>query len=443
MKKLIAGMARLVAVTCAFTALGTPRPENVPELMRTFGGEKVETLEQWENIRAPEILERYRNEVFGVRPKEADERSRVSFTVDDVRDAMDGKAVRKMVTVKFAAPKGEFSFPVTVFIPKGERHVPAFVFICNRPRSNIDADRSIKSDFWPAEEIVARGYATAAFQFCDVAMDDRNAGFGRDVFAAFQDVNERTGDSWAAISAWAWGASRVLDWMETEPLIDAEHVGVVGHSRGGKTAIWTGATDKRFAMVCANNSGCTGARINHINLPKTETIDKICRFTHWFCKNYDKYRGKDKTMDFDQHELLALIAPRLLCVASATEDHWAGQVGEWWGAKLASPAWELYGKKGLVEDAWPRAEKPQQEGFVSYHMRTGNHDLTPYDWGRYMDFADRHGWRSPSAADMDARPETWFHVIGGNASKAAATGSDLITTVGYRVRPDYYSRLPQ
>ena len=196
-------------------------------------------------------------------------------------------------------------------------------------------------------------------------------------------------------------------------------------------------------MVCANNSGCTGARINHINLPKTETIDKICRFTHWFCKNYDKYRGKDKTMDFDQHELLALIAPRLLCVASATEDHWAGQVGEWWGAKLASPAWELYGKKGLVEDAWPRAEKPQQEGFVSYHMRTGNHDLTPYDWGRYMDFADRHGWRSPSAADMDARPETWFHVIGGNASKAAATGSDLITTVGYRVRPDYYSRLPQ
>ncbi len=99
-------------------------------------------------------------------------------------------------------------------------------------------------------------------------------------------------------------------------------------------------------------------------------------------------------MPFDQHQLLALVAPRLLCVASASDDHWCGQLGEWWAAKLASPAWELYGKKGLVADKWPAPGNPQQEGRISYHVRKGPHFLDRYDWNRYMDFADRHGWKT-------------------------------------------------
>ena len=158
-----------------------------------------------------------------------------------------------------------------------------------------------------------------------VAADNKNAGFSQGVFPAVQPAKARGGDSWATISAWAWGASRVLDWMETEPAIDAKHVGVVGHSRGGKTALWTGATDKRFAMACSNESGCGGAKLNHIDLPKSEHIDFMIRVLHhWFCANYRKYGGKEMEMPFDQHEMLALIAPRLLCVGSATEDHWCG-----------------------------------------------------------------------------------------------------------------------
>ncbi|MBO4286977.1 MAG: family 78 glycoside hydrolase catalytic domain [Kiritimatiellae bacterium] len=119
-------------------------------------------------------------------------------------------------------------------------------------------------------------------------------------------------------------------------------------------------------------------------------------------------------MDFDQHELLALVAPRLLCIASATEDHWCGQRGEWWAAKLASPAWELYGKKGLVAESYPAADEPQQLGCISYHVRTGLHLLSPYDWKCYMDFADRHGWRGvytpsdaePVALTVDRRTES-------------------------------------
>ena len=372
-----------------------PEPRNVPELMKTFSGEQVKTIAEWESIRAPEILERYRREVFGVRPKEADERGRVSFKMRDIREVMDGKAIRKVLDVVFDGKTGGFSFPVTVFIPKSPEKVPAFVLACNVKRSTVDADGALSSPYWPVGDIVGRGFATAAFVIGDVAPDDKMPDFDRTVFRAVQNAADRDSESWAAVSAWAWAASRVMDWIETEPLIDSAHVGVVGHSRCGKTAIWTAVNDRRFAMACSNNSGCTGAKLNHISLPRSESISKVTgNFPHWFCRNYGKYANRDKEMDFDQHELLALIAPRLLCVASATEDHWAGQRGEWWAAKLASPAWELYGKKGLVADSYPAPETQQQEGCISYHLRTGKHFLSPYDWKCFMDFAERHGWRS-------------------------------------------------
>ena len=372
-----------------------PEPQNVPELMRTFAGSEVKSVADWEGVRAPELRFRFEDEEYGRRPVVADERKRVSFETYDVRDELGGKAIRKLVRVTYKGANGSFSFPFTAYIPKSSKPAPAFVLACNIKRGIIDEKQGLSSVLWPVEEIVSRGYATAAFRFDFVAADKKGAGFSQGVFPAVQSEGERGGDSWATLSAWAWGDSRILDWMESEPLIDAKHVGVVGHSRGGKTAIWAGVTDKRFAMVCSNNSGCSGAKLNHIALPESESIKKVLKhFPHWFCGNYGKYVDKETTMDFDQHELLALIAPRLLCIASATEDHWAGQRGEWWSAKLASPAWELYGEKGLVADSFPSPDSPQQEGCISYHLRTGKHFLSPYDWHRFMDFADRHGWRS-------------------------------------------------
>ena len=369
-------------------------PLNVPELMKTFDGRKVESPSDWEKIRAPELLALFEKEEYGRRPAVADERERVSFETYDVGEVFGGKAVRKLVRVTYRGPNGSFSFPFTAYIPKAAAPVPAFVLACNIKRGMLDEKQGLSCVFWPVEEIVARGYATAAFRFDMVAADRRGAGFSQGIFPAVQNENERDGESWATLSAWAWADSRLLDWMETEPLINAKRVAVVGHSRGGKTAILAGVTDKRFAMVCSNNSGCSGAKLNHVELPKSESIKKILKnFPYWFCGNYRKYAGREMTMNFDQHQLLALVAPRLLCIASATEDHWCGQRGEWWAAKYASPAWELYGKKGLAADSYPSPETPQQEGCISYHLRVGKHFLAPYDWHRFMDFADRHGWR--------------------------------------------------
>jgi hypothetical protein len=308
---------------------------------------------------------------------------------------MGGKAIRKRIRITCAGNNGAKSFVATAFIPVCKKPVPAFLLICNRdPYENIDPTRTKKCGFWPAEEIVDRGYAAVAFWNGDIA-PDWNTGNREGVFACFNLDNVRYKfDRWGTLAAWAWGASRVMDWIETEPLINSKRVAVVGHSRGGKTALVAGVYDKRFAMACSNDSGCSGAKLNHINLPKSEHVDIIVRtFPYWFAPNYLRVANREKEWKVDQHQFIALMAPRLVCIGSATEDAWAGQEGEYYAGILASPAWELYGKKGLVANAFPPPEKPLQEGCVSYHLRTGKHNLTPYDWKCYMDFADRHGWR--------------------------------------------------
>ena len=371
-----------------------PKPENVPELLVTFGGEKVATREQWEQVRAPELLEEFTREEYGRRPVERPAAMAFEKAAPDAV-MMEGKAIRKRIRVVYAGPYGGGTFVFTAFIPKQAKPAPAFILICNRsPDDNIDPERKVKSDFWPAEEIVAHGYAAIAFWNGDLA-PDRSTGNTQGVFTAFDDVNRqyRPRDRWGTLSAWAWGASRVMDWIETEPLLDARHVAVVGHSRGGKTALVAGVYDKRFAMACSNDSGCSGAKLNHIDLPKSEHLKQIVStFPFWFCPNYTTHVNAEKDWRVDQHEFIALMAPRLVCIASATEDAWAGPLGEYWSGVLASPAWALYGQKGLVADGFPAPDHPLQEGCISYHLRTGKHNLTRYDWACYMDFADRHGW---------------------------------------------------
>lgn len=371
-----------------------PQPENVPDLMTTFKGEKVSSAEIWEKVRAPELLETFKREVYGRRPVERPDNLRFEPLEPDT-EMMDGKAVRKRVRISYSGKYGDGAFAVTAFIPKCAKPVPAFLLICNRePAENIDPSRKRKSGFWPAEEIVERGYAAITFWNGDLA-PDWNTGCRQGVFTCFEPfMVRRPNDAWGTLAAWAWGASRVMDWIETVSAINSRRVAVVGHSRGGKTALVTGVYDKRFAMVCSNDSGCSGAKLNHIALPRSESVAVIMRhFPYWFCPNYTMIVNREKEWCVDQHCFLALVAPRLLCVASATEDKWAGPEGEYHSARLASPAWELYGKKGLVSEAFPAPEKPLQKGCVSYHLRTGKHNLTPYDWHRYMDFADRHGWR--------------------------------------------------
>lgn len=361
----------------------------LPDPLLTLGGEKVTTKEAWQTTRRAEVLELFRKHVYGRAPVGRPEDLKFEV-IDSAPDAMEGKATRKQVRISWRGPGGEGSLKLVLFIPNGlNKPAPCFLLICNRPAAaNIDPTRAVKSPFWPAEQIVARGYAAAAFYNGDV-VPDKHDEFKSGVFKTFDSSTEpRSAEAWATIAAWAWGASRALDYLVTDAGIDAKRVAVVGHSRGGKTALWAGAEDERFAMVVSNDSGSTGAALAR---GKTgERIRDINRgFPHWFNGNYKTFADREEELPVDQHMLAALIAPRLLYIASATEDDWAHPKNEFLSGVHASPVYGLYGLEGLTGKTFPKPDAPVQGGGIGYHLRTGKHNLTEYDWGCFMDLAGR------------------------------------------------------
>ena len=354
----------------------------LPEILTFKDGQKV-SAQEWD-ARRNEILEIFRENVYGVNPvgRPADLAFKV---IKHDPNALGGTATLKVIEISFSGPGGKGKFKANFFIPNAVKSAPVFLLACHRTESeNLDVTRKVKSDFWPVEQIVKRGYCAASFYTGEVD-PDKFDNFQNGVHKVFD--KERKNNSWGTIAAWAWGASRVLDYIETDSVLDAKKVAVVGHSRGGKTSLWAGASDKRFAMVVPNNSGCSGVALS--KRKKGERIANILKFKHWFCKNYNAFAKNEDTMPFDQHMLAAAVAPRLLYISSATEDKWADPEGEYLSGLYASQAYELLGKKGLVSESFPKPNGIRHEGSVGYHIRKGKHNLTAFDWHKFMDFADQ------------------------------------------------------
>ena len=359
------------------------------ELPNILGSPPVTSKEDWVKIQRPKTLELFKNHVYGRAPLRKP--TTLSFKIiEEDPKALDGAATLKIIQISYSGPGGESGFKLITFIPnKATKPAPGYLLICNRDPENIDPTRKKRDDFWPAESIVARGYVAATFPNSELSTD-KDLNFNNGAHKAFDHYDgERPGDAWATIAAWAWGASRALDYFETDPAIDASNFAVVGHSRGGKTALWAGATDERFALTISNNSGCTGAA-----LARRKTGERVARinksFPHWFCGNYKNFNGKENELPIDQHQLIALMAPRPVYVASASKDDWADPEGEFLAAAYAGPVYELFGLKGLETMEMPAPDQPIQVGHIGYHLRTGKHDLTEYDWEQYLNFGDKH-----------------------------------------------------
>ena len=380
-----------------------PEPENAPPLLVSRSGLAIETSEEWERVRRPEIVRTLLEQEYGVRPVERP--ADLAFAEVAAPEACyGGQAVRKRVRATYSGPGGSGEMNFSVWIPKTRlwkptgpgNPAPVFIHSSPRPAETADDVNGPRPVYWlPVGDIVSRGFAVAAYCNQEVAEDWTGADVATcGVFKAFgpQSLLGRKPTEWGILSAWAWGMSRVLDWVETEPLLDAKKAAAVGLSRNGKAALVAGAFDERFAMTVSCCSGCSGAKLNHIGLSGAERIRDIMVARKWFCPNYAGYVGRDRQMDFDQHWLLALVAPRLLYVSSATEDAWAGPRGEFAALELASPVWRLYGKRGLLAHGFPKPDVPLNAGCLGYHLRTGVHDITRYDWRCYMDFAEGHGW---------------------------------------------------
>ncbi len=363
---------------------------DLPDPLQTRDGKEVKTQEQWKNTRRPEILELFRQHVYGRAPVGTPEDFRVANRTTST-EVMSG-ALRKQVELTFSGPGGTGTIELLLFLPeKQPPPVPVFLLICHRDRKNIDPSRQNREDFWPAERIVRNGYAAATFHVSDVDPDTHHQS-KNGVHGIFDQYDgQRPGDAWGTIAAWAWGASRVMDYVEEDQHLDENHTAVVGHSRGGKASLWAGARDQRFDMVVSNASGCTGAALARRKVG--ERIKDInTNFPHWFCKNYRNYNGREDQLPVDQHLLIALQAPRLTYVASASKDNWADPKGEFLSCVHASPVYRLFGHTGLGTDEMPDPDQPIHTGRIGYHIRSGNHDMTGYDWKQFLKFAKMH-WK--------------------------------------------------
>ena len=287
----------------------------LPEALVTLDGAKVTTAAQWTDRRRAELLELLRTNIYGRVPATRYEQS-IHVTHEDTK-ALGGAATLRQVEVKITRGEKSLTIRVNLFVPNQARQpMPAFLLICNRGAENIDATRQAKSEFWPVEEGIARGYAMAAFLNADVD-PDRHDGFQNGIHGLL-DEGPRGADAWGTIAAWAWGASRVLDYLQTVPQINPKQIAVIGHSRGGKTVLWAAAEDQRFAMAVSNDSGCGGAALSRRRMAGKEAVGRIVTaFPHWFCTNFAAFSDREDALPMDQHELIALIAPRAVAVGSA------------------------------------------------------------------------------------------------------------------------------
>lgn len=350
---------------------------NLPEI---YEGNGPVSLKDWET-RRKEILNILRENVYGFSP-EAPEK--INAEVVSEESVLANKAIQRNVKISFDTPGGVFTFPVVLTIPKHVEKPAVFLLINFSP--------ALPDKYYPQEEVVDAGYACARVYYQDITSDNGDMTNG---LAGMYSAESRPENGWGKISMWAFALSRVMDYLETLSEIDKDKVIVIGHSRLGKTALWTAAQDSRFAMACSNNAGCSGDALSRMNaqFDKAENVHIIYnRFPFWFCKNYAKYIDNEEALPCDQHFLVGAIAPRPVAVGSAVEDLWAYPASELECCREASKIYKRLGLEGLIypEDApMPEPGSNLDDGDIAYHLRAGAHFLSRTDWNAYIHFADK------------------------------------------------------
>jgi hypothetical protein len=371
----------LVFTSCSNSEIVLPDP------LITKSSERVEDAVMWQSVRRPEILEEFRTHIYGRMPLGQPNNLKFVIVEENV-EAVDGQATCREVDIHFSGPEGDGKIRLVLFVPNNiTEPVPVFLLILHRSPKKMDPAREYKTPFWPVEMIIERGYATATFHVSDLAEDDPDT-WKEGVCSLFPEYSsENRGDRWGAIAVWAWGALRSMDYLISDQDIDPDRIAVIGHSRGGKSALWAGAEDERFSLVISNESGCTGAALaRRREGEKVRTINR--RFPHWFAPNYKIYNNREFALPVDQHMLIALMAPRRVYISSAENDGWADPEGEFLSSVYAEPVYKLFGLQGLGTSIMPETDQPVHNGHIAYHIREGRHDLKEQDWNYFMDYAD-------------------------------------------------------
>lgn len=387
----------------------------LPDPLIFENGDRVLSAEDWTAKRRPEVFSLFEEHVYGKTPK--DFFDTMKFETLSEGSALDGKAKRREVRLRFFKDGKELGhWDILTYVPSKAtptQKVPGIVslnFLGNHTVSD-DPDilletgwdtknnqrvarpakaeeRGLQKSRWPVEMMIDRNFAllTACYHQLE---PDGSEGYQEGIR---KHLPERKENDWGSIGVWAWGLSRILDYVEKDGIdgkVDPKRIMVVGHSRLGKTALWAGASDQRFYMVVSNDSGCGGAALSRREFG--ETVKRINTvFPHWFAKKFRQYDDCVADCPVDQHELVALAAPRKVYVASATSDLWADPKGEFLAAFHADPVYRLLATDGFGNvKEMPEPDQPVGRT-IGYHLRTGKHDITAYDWEQYFNAFERN-----------------------------------------------------
>lgn len=340
----------------------------LPDLLTFFDGKKIENTEDWQK-RKTELLDYLEKNIYGAMPENPI--SVTAETVSTEKDYCAGDATLSKINLTVNMKTGSYTFPIYAALPVNK---PKALFVL------VNFQDNVPNRYYPTEEIIDSGCGCISFCYRDVTSDDGD--FENGIAPYLVKMSDaRPGK----ITMWAYAAMRVRDYIEQENINDSAPVIIIGHSRLGKTALWTGAHDERFDGVISNDSGCCGAAVERGKIG--ERYADIYRvFAYWFCEEF-KNHLEEANLNADQHALIALSAPRKLCVASAELDEWADPLSEFYGIKEAAPVWKLFGKSDFGEKAeWNEKPFSFTDGNLHYHCRYGSHYLSRRDWIEYLKF---------------------------------------------------------
>lgn len=377
-------------------------PYVLPDPLLMSNSKTVKNEKEWNAIQRPYIYHLFEENVYGRYPTQP---LPIHFKIrESSSNAVNGMATRKQVRIYLHPTDTTVFTDLLIYLPNSKKTAPIFLSLNFNGNQTVNKDPEIfpsqdamqvnekpldstrgTDPYWHIEDVIARGYGVATAYYGDIEPDNKD-GWKTGIRTTLKDVLKIQPEDWSALGAWAWGMSRIMDYLQQDPSIDPKRVVLMGHSRLGKASLWAGASDTRFAIVISNESGEGGAALSKRWFG--ETVKKINdQFPHWFVAAYKKYNDNTDVLPVDQHMLLSLIAPRPLYVASAEGDLWADPKGEFLSAVNAGKVYALFGKKGLGTDTMPPVNHPIGNT-ICYHVRSGGHAVTWYDWQQYIAFAD-------------------------------------------------------
>lgn len=393
-----------------------PSNAGLPDALTAMDGKPVSTREVWKEKRAPELRSLFQHYEYGTMPASAKVTAKV---LREDKAALGGKTTLREIELTLSQPEGGVIHLLIVTPNEAKKPSPVFLGLNfngnhallpdpqiyvpptwkSRKGLTLEQSRGSEFDTWALDQAIARGYAVATFWNSELVPDDKDA-----AEAMLQKLRpgqsaERGPSDTATIAAWAWCLSRAVDYLVTDSAIDAKRIAVVGHSRNGKTALLAAAFDERIALAVPSQAGCGGtapcrvsdelAKEGSNGRPTVETVRQINKsFPHWFCGNFKAFNDEPARLPFDQHELIALCAPRPVLLSCATEDVWANPPGQFEMLKAADPVYKLVAGEGLGATQMPEISKllPSRLG---YYIRPGKHSMTREDWAVWLDYADK------------------------------------------------------